>query len=109
MPSYDFEVDLPALTKAAESVGVAVETSTKTFVADFMPTEAALGHAVVWGAVCEFMDRWQLGTEAMTADVEEISSRLTKVAGKYVQFEEQGSARLKGSVGQLPSVPRPGV
>ncbi|GAB78170.1 hypothetical protein SAMN05421595_0691 [Austwickia chelonae] len=108
MPSYDFEVDLPTLTAAANAVEKAVQGKKDNDVVDYVPMKDDLRHEVVWAAVSEFMNRWEIGTNAMVDDVEEISSRLSRVAAKYADFEEQGAARLSGSVGELPRVPRPG-
>lgn len=90
MPSYDFEVDLEALVKAAQSTADAVKSVRDNDIGDFVPNREALGSEIVWSAVDEFQDRWERGINDLVGDVEEVSGRLGKVAMNYVEFDKAG-------------------
>ena len=91
MPSYDFEVDLEALCKAAQGTADTIKLFKDKDVEDLVPTEDDLGNDTVWSAVDEFKDRWERGTKDMAEDVEEISGRLGQVAMTYGEFDKAGS------------------
>jgi hypothetical protein len=97
MPSYDFAVDLRALIEAAKGTAEAVQLMKDKDVEDFVPTEQACGSSVVWDAVAEFKDRWELGVNELVGDVEEISGRLGKVAMAYADFDEKGYQTLRAA------------
>ncbi|WP_116115983.1 hypothetical protein [Austwickia chelonae] len=109
MPSYDFEVDLQALGDAADKLGQVLTRFQDTDVCDVAPTEADVAHEVAWGGISEFVDRWQLGIDALREDTEELSAVLNKVAAEYVSFERRGAERVGGIAANLPAVPRPGA
>lgn len=109
MPSYDFEVDLQALVKAAQGTAESVQLMKDKDVEDFVPTESACGSSVVWDAVAEFKDRWERGLNDMVGDVEEVSGRLGKVAMTYAEFDQGGHDALAALVPTIQSVVlRPG-
>ncbi len=90
MPSYDFEVDLQTLVKAAQGLGEAVQLFRDNDVEDLVPTKSDVGHAAVWDAVDEFKDRWERGMNDLVGDVEEMAGRLGKVATNYAEFDAEG-------------------
>ncbi|WP_240322806.1 hypothetical protein [Austwickia chelonae] len=100
---------MEALVGAAEAVGQAVDSQRNNDVVDLVPMDSDVCHPVVWEALSEFMNRWEISIVSMTDDVAEISGRLSKVAATYAQFDAEGAARLKGSKGDVPVVPRPGA
>ena len=91
MPSYDFEVDLESLAKAAQGAADTIQLFKDKDVEDLVPEEGDLGSDVVWDAVDEFKDRWERGTKDMAEDIEEVSGRLGKVAMNYGEFDKSGS------------------
>ena len=91
MPSYDFEVDLESLVKAAQGAADTIQLFKDKDVEDLVPTEDDLGSDVLWGAVEEFKDRWERGTKDMANDIEEVAGRLGKVAMTYAEFDKSGS------------------
>ncbi len=94
MPSYDFEVDLIALERAARGVADTVEFFKDKDVEDLVPVESAVGHEAVWGALAEFKDRWELGLNTLMRDVEEAAGRLGMVLRNYAQFDKTGAETL---------------
>ena len=101
MPSYDFEVDLQALATAAQGMADTVQLLKDKDVEDLVPTEGMLGSAVVWDAVAEFKDRWELGLNNLVGDVEEMAGRLGQVATNYAQFDVDGRDRATGLAADL--------
>ena len=106
MPSYDFEVDLESLVKAARGVADTVQLFKDKDVEDLVPTESSLGSDVVWGAVKEFKDRWERGMNHLVGDVEEISGRLSQVAGNYAEFDADGAKAMEAVTGRVRQSPR---
>jgi hypothetical protein len=104
VPSYDFEVDLQGLVKAAQGMSDTVQLFKDKDVEDLVPTEESLGHEAVWSAVAEFKDRWERGMNNLVEDVEEMSGRLSKVAMNYADFDEQGASTLSRAATQAREV-----
>lgn len=90
MPSYDFEVDLPSLVEAAQGLNESLQLFRDKDVEDLVPTEDDLGSDVVWGAVDEFKNRWELGLNNLCHDVEEMAGRLGKIAMNYAELDKEG-------------------
>jgi hypothetical protein len=95
MPSYDFEVDLPALVRAAQGMTEAVQLVRSKDVHDLVPTTTSLGHSAVRDATAEFTDRWERGVNNLVRDVEEIAGRLGQVAMNYVETDAAGQEALR--------------
>lgn len=104
MTSYDFEVDLEALGKAAQGLAEAVQLFKDKDVEDLVPTEGDLGSSVVWDAVNEFKNRWEEGVNNLCQDVEEMAGRLGKIAMNYVESDQQGLEELRGVAGKVGAV-----
>ena len=90
MPSYDFEVDLPALVEAAQGLNDALKLFKDKDVEDLVPTEDDLGNGTVWDAVAEFKDRWEEGMNKLCHDVEEMAGRVGKIAMNYAELDKEG-------------------
>lgn len=101
MPSYDFEVDLETLVEAAQGTAETVQLFKDKDVHDLIPSAGDVGSDVVWGALDEFKNRWELGMNNLVRDVEEISGRLGQVASSYAEFDTEGRERLSGVAAQL--------
>ena len=95
MPSYDFEVDLESLAKAAQGAADTIQLFKDKDVEDLVPEEGDLGSDVVWDAVDEFKDRWERGMNNLVEDIQEAGSRLAKVAMNYGEFDKSGSDLFK--------------
>lgn len=92
MPSYDFEVDLQSLAKAAKGMADTVQLMMKdNDVEDFVPSESACGNDEVWAAVEEFKDRWEEGMNNLKSDVEDAAGALGKIAMNYMTFDEDSA------------------
>lgn len=101
MPSYDFEVDLESIGKAAQGLAETVQLFKDKDVEDLVPTEGDLGSPVVWAAVDEFKNRWEEGVNNLCQDVEEMSGRLGKIAMNYFETDKAGHdalSALKGTI-----------
>ena len=99
MPSYDFEVDLTALSRAAQGLAESITLFRENDVEDLAPTRSAVGHDVVWDAVDEFKDRWERGMNNLVRDVEEMAGRLGKITMNYAEFDKEGHATTVAAVG----------
>lgn len=97
MTSYDFEVDLESLGKAAQGLAETVQLFKDKDVEDLVPSEADLGSATVWSAVDEFKNRWEEGVNNLCQDVEEMAGRVGKIAMNYYESDKQGYDELKGA------------
>ena len=97
MPSYDFEVDLESLGKAAQGLADTVQLFKDKDVEDLVPGEGDLGSSVVWSAVDEFKNRWEEGVNNLCKDVEEMAGRVGKIAMNYYESDQQGYDSLKGA------------
>ncbi|MEV7397654.1 hypothetical protein [Aeromicrobium sp. NPDC092404] len=94
VPSYDFEVDLQALVKAAQGTAESVQLFKDKDVEDLVPTEGDVGVDEVWDALDEFKDRWERGMNNLVKDVEEVAGRLGKIAMNYAEFDKAGNETL---------------
>lgn len=94
MASYDFEVDLESLAKAAQGLAETVELFKDKDVEDLVPSEDACGSEEVWGAVEEFKDRWERGMNNLCEDVGEMSGRIGKIAMNYFELNETGKTEM---------------
>jgi|SRR3954452_11769667 len=101
MPSYDFEVDLESLVKAAQGIVETVQLLKDKDVEDLVPGEGDLGSDVVWDAVDEFQERWERGMNNLVEDMQEAGSRLAKIAQTYAEFDKAGHETLSGVAGDL--------
>lgn len=101
MPSYDFEVDLESLVAAAQGMVDTVQLFKDKDVEDLVPSEGDLGSDVVWGAVEEFKNRWELGMNNLKEDMEEAGGRLAKIASNYARFDQEGHEKLKAAASDL--------
>ncbi len=90
MPSYDFEVDLQSLGKAAQGLAETVQLFKDKDVEDLVPSEEDLGSEVVWDAVDEFRNRWEEGVNNLCKDVEEMAGRIGKIAMNYYETDQGG-------------------
>jgi hypothetical protein len=104
MTSYDFEVDLESLGKAAQGLADTVQLFKDKDVEDLVPSEGDLGSSVVWDAVDEFKNRWEEGVNNLCKDVEEMSGRLGKIAMNYFESDQEGLEELQGVAGRIGSV-----
>lgn len=104
MPSYDFEVDLQALVRAAQGTSKTVELFKDKDVEDMVPAEGDLGSDVVWEAVEEFKDRWEEGMNNLVGDVEEMAGRLGKIAMNYADFDKAGHTTLAAVADEVRTV-----
>lgn len=109
MPSYDFEVDLPSLVKAAQATAEVVKLKKDKDISDVVPTEGAVGNETVWSAVAEFSERWERGFNDLVGDVEEIAGRLGKVAMTYAEFDKKGAEAMTTVAAAVKGVGFPGV
>jgi hypothetical protein len=90
MPSYDFEVDLQSLGKAAQGLAETVQLFKDKDVEDLVPSEEDLGSEAVWDAVDEFKSRWEEGVNNLCKDVEEMAGRIGKIAMNYYETDQGG-------------------
>lgn len=104
MPSYDFEVDLQSLVKAAQGTAETVQLFKDNDVEDLVPSEGSLGSDVVWSAVEEFKDRWEEGMNNLVSDVEEMAGRLGKIAMNYAEFDKAGHTTLAAVADEVRTV-----
>ena len=102
--SYDYEVDLQSLGKAAQGIADTVQLFKDKDVEDLVPTEGDLGSSVVWEAVDEFKNRWEEGVNNLCKDVEEMAGRLGKIAMNYYETDQQGYDDLKRAAGTAAAV-----
>ncbi|SEB82039.1 hypothetical protein SAMN04489844_1128 [Nocardioides exalbidus] len=104
MPSYDYEVDLESMGKAAQGLSETVQLFKDKDVEDLVPTKGDVGHDTVWDALDEFKNRWEEGVNNLCQDVEEMSGRLGKIAMNYFDTDKAGGESLKGTVGSISAV-----
>lgn len=90
MPSYDFEVDLASLVKAAQGMNDTLQLFKDKDVEDLVPSKDDLGNDTVWDAVAEFKDRWEEGMNNLCHDVEEMAGRIGKIAMNYAELDKEG-------------------
>ena len=104
MASYDFEVDLQGMGKAAQGLSETVQLFKDKDVDDLVPTEGDVGHEAVWGAVDEFQNRWEEGVNNLCHDVEEMAGRLGKIAMNYYETDKAGYdslSALKSTIAEV--------
>lgn len=104
MPSYDFEVDLQSMGKAAQGLNDTLKLFKDKDVDDLVPSEDDLGSDVVWDAVDEFKNRWEEGVNNLCQDVEEMAGRLGKIAMNYFETDKAGYDALKGVASTVAAV-----
>ncbi len=104
MPSYDYEVDLESLGRAAQGLADTVQLFKDKDVEDLVPSEGDLGSDVVWDAVDEFKNRWEEGVNNLCQDVEEMAGRLGKIAMNYYETDQGGYDRLQAVAGTVAEV-----
>jgi hypothetical protein len=101
MPSYDFEVDLESLGKAAQGLAETVQLFKDKDVEDLVPSEGDLGSDVVWDAVDEFKNRWEEGVNNLCQDIEEMAGRIGKIAMNYYETDKGGYEALQTVAGTV--------
>ena len=104
MPSYDFEVDLESMGKAAQGLNDTVTLFKDKDVEDLVPSKDDVGHDTVWDALDEFKNRWEEGVNNLCQDVEEMAGRLGKIAMNYFETDKAGHdsmSALKGTIAAL--------
>ena len=104
MASYDYEVDLQSMGKAAQGLSDTLKLFKEKDVEDLVPSKDDLGSDVVWSAVEEFKDRWEEGVNNLCQDVEEMAGRLGKIAMNYFETDKAGHDALKGVAGTVSAV-----
>jgi hypothetical protein len=104
MPSYDYEVHLQSMGKAAQGLTDTVKLFKDKDVEDLVPTRDDVGTDVVWDAIDEFSGRWEEGVNNLCKDVEEMSGRLGKIAMNYFETDKAGGESLRGLLGTLNAV-----
>jgi hypothetical protein len=104
MPSYDYEVDLESMGRAAQGLNETVQLFRDKDVEDLVPSRADVGHDVVRDALDEFTNRWEEGVNNLCQDVEEMAGRLGKIAMNYYETDKAGQealSALKGSIAAI--------
>lgn len=104
MASYDFEVDLESMGRAAQGLGDTVKLFKDKDVEDLVPSRGDVGHDAVWDAVDEFKNRWEEGVNNLCHDVEEMAGRLGKIAMNYYDTDRAGYDALKGLTSTIAGV-----
>jgi hypothetical protein len=104
MPSYDFEVDLQSLVKAAQGMNDTLQVFKDKDVEDLVPTSDDLGNDTVWDAVAEFKDRWEEGMNNLCHDVEEMAGRIGKIAMNYAELDKEGRDGMSKVAGSAAAV-----
>lgn len=94
MPSYDYEVDLQSMGKAAQGLADTVQLFKDKDVDDLIPSRADVANDVVWDALDEFQGRWEEGVNNLCKDVEEMAGRLGKVAMNYFDADKAGHEKF---------------
>ena len=103
MPSYDYEVDLESMGKAAQGLSETVQLFKDKDVEDLVPSKGDVGSDVVWDALDEFKNRWEEGVNNLCQDVEEMSGRLGKIAMNYFETDKAGYDSLSALKGTIAS------
>lgn len=104
MPSYDFEVDLQSMGKAAQGLNDTIQVFKDDDVKDLVPSEGDVGHEAVWSALDEFQGRWEEGVNNLCQDVEEMAGRLGKIAMNYYETDKAGYDSLSALKSSISSV-----
>ena len=104
MPSYDYEVDLESMGKAAQGLNDALKLFKDKDVEDLVPSKGDVGHDVVWDALDEFKGRWEEGVNNLCQDVEEMAGRLGKIAMNYFETDTAGYDALSALKGTIAAV-----
>ncbi|GAA1914099.1 WXG100 family type VII secretion target [Nocardioides hwasunensis] len=104
MPSYDYEVDLESMGKAAQGLNDTVKLFKDKDVEDLVPSRDDVGSDVVWDALDEFQGRWEEGMNNLCKDVEEMSGRLGKIAMNYFETDKAGGEAFTSLMGTITAV-----
>lgn len=88
MVGHDFRVETSSLASLASELDTLVGDQWRFDVEDFLPTRFEVTDEDVWWAVSVFRDRWELGMNALTEDLAQVSERLSAVAGRYIEFDQ---------------------
>ncbi|MBS2936199.1 hypothetical protein KDN32_00405 [Nocardioides sp. J2M5] len=104
MASYDFEVDLESMGKAAQGLNEALQLFKDKDVEDLVPTKGDVGHEAVWDALDEFQGRWEEGVNNLCQDVEEMAGRLGKIAMNYYETDKAGKESLSALKGTIAAI-----
>ncbi len=104
MPSYDYEVDLESMGKAAQGLNDTLKLFKDKDVEDLVPSKGDVGHDVVWDALDEFKGRWEEGVNNLCQDVEEMAGRLGKIAMNYYETDKAGYDALSALKGTIAAV-----
>jgi hypothetical protein len=101
MPSYDYEVDLESMGKAAQGLNDTVALFKDKDVEDLVPGKGDVGSDVVCDALDEFTNRWEEGVNNLCQDVEEMAGRLGKIAMNYFETDKSGHEALSALKGTI--------
>ena len=104
MASYDFEVDLQSMGKAAQGLNETIQAFKDDDVDDLVPGKGDVGHDAVWSALEEFQGRWEEGINNLCHDVEEMAGRLGKIAMNYYETDKAGYDALSALNSTIASV-----
>ena len=104
MPSYDYEVDLESMGKAAQGLNETLQLFKDKDVDDLVPSRDDVGSDVVWDALDEFKGRWEEGVNNLCQDVEEMAGRLSKIAMNYFETDKAGYDALSALKGTIAAV-----
>jgi hypothetical protein len=91
-----FRVDLGALRRAADGVTETLDQLATKKVSDIDPKKTDFGDDDLGGTVSDFCDRWELGVEHLSKDVQEVAARLNVSVEAYLRTEQAAKAGLDG-------------
>lgn len=88
MVGNDFRVETASLASLASELEFLVGDQWRFDVEDFLPARCEVTDEEVWDAVSVFRDRWELGMNALSEDLAQVSERVSAVAGRYIEFDQ---------------------
>ncbi|MGH3621020.1 MAG: hypothetical protein ACRDQ5_04425 [Sciscionella sp.] len=91
-----FTVDLGALRKAAEGVTDALDAMATKKVSDIDARKDDFGNDRLGSTVSDFCDRWELGVEHLSKDVQHVAGQLTESVNAYLHVERVTKGQLDG-------------
>lgn len=91
-----FRVDLNALQQAAQGVNDTLRDIQRRSVSDLGQSAASFGHGRLSETVGDFCDRWELGVQHLSTDVQEVAGRLSDCVEVYRQVDETAQEHLSG-------------
>jgi len=109
MAMHDFEVDLESLINAAVGAQETIKALKDGDVSDYTPTEGSVGTDVVWEAISEFNDRWEISLNYMVEDIGEVAGRIAQVAQTYADFDAETHETFTQRAGAFTPLTFPGA